>query len=563
MKTFFNFTFPGLLFVCFFLFFTCQKKEPLSPQTSEIISVTNNEDINSDEVWKSNEIHIISRVISINNAILKIESGTTVKFEENAGIMVNDGAGLIADGSDSTIHFTCDTQQKGFWKYILFTKNCLADSNKLINCLIEYGGGDKNHPGTVICDNTSPVINFCTITQNLHSGVVLQGNCRGIEFLNNSITYSETAPIQTSATNVSFIGINTFIENQTNYLDIIDNEVTNNDTWYKQSIPFRLTVGLKITNSTLKITDGVRLNFEQNQLLEIGTGGSLKAEGANEIIQFTGVDSNNWKGIVFESTANFATSSLFNCIIKGGGEDELFPANVVLKNAYPKISNCQIKDCLGYGVYHEGAFLPGSFVNNQFSNNELGAISISANAVSSLNPQNFGTDETNFILVRGGYQEGSIVIDGSWKNFNVPYKLNNTVQIISSTLTIEPAVKIIMCEQSGFEILSQAGLIADGSFGLITIEGEKQFPGSWKNIFFSQNANLQNCQLISCQIKYGGGNVNQPGMIYCDQTNPVIRNCFIESSGTWGIYINGNLGIMDLNSNTFYNNINGNFYSSP
>ena len=369
---------PGLLFCCFFLFLTCEKKEPVSPQTFQIVTFFNNENIYSDQVWKSNEIHIVTKVISINNAILRIEPGTIIKFEKNAGISVNDDAGLIADGSDSTIYFTFDTQEKGFWKYILLTKNSLADSCKLINCIIKYGGGDSEYTGAVVCDNISPVIRGCNITQNLHSGVILNGNCREIEFCNNSITFCDSAPVETY-----------------------------------------------------------------------------------------------------------------------------------------------------------------------------------------LNPQNFGTDETNFILVRGGYHEGAIVVDGHWKNFDVPYKLNNTVQIISSTLTIDASVRIIMSELSGFEILSQAGLIADGKLGQIIIEGEKHYAGYWKNIYFSKNANINNCQLINCQIKYGGGDINQPGMIYCDQNSPVIRNCYIENSGTWGIYVNGNFTIQDLNTNVFYNNVNGDFYSSP
>ena len=554
---------PGLLFCCFFLFLTCKNKEPISPQTFQFVTFTNNEDIYSDQVWKSNEIHFVSKVISINNAILRIEPGATIKFEKNAGISVNDSAGLIADGSDSTIYFTSDSQENGFWKYILFTENSLADSCKLINCIIEYGGGDSEHTGAVICDNTSPVINSCRISQSLHSGIVLKGNCREIEFCNNLITFCDSAPIQTYACNVSFIGINVFLENQVNYLKIIDDQINYNDTWYKQPIPIRLTKGLNITNSTLKITAGVELNFEQDQRLEIGLGGCLNADGSNAAIIFTGADSGSWDGIVFESSSNFTNSKLFNCTIESGGENETFPANIVLKNAYPEISNCKINNSKGYGVYLEGAFAPGSFVNNQFSNNSSGAISISANAISSLNPQNFGTDETNFILVRGGYQEGAIVVDGHWKNFEVPYILNNTVQIISSTLTIDPSVRIIMSELSSFEILSQAGLIADGKFGQIIIEGEKHYAGYWKNIYFSQNANINNCQLINCQIKYGGGDINQPGMIYCDQNSPVIRNCYIENSGSWGIYVNGNFAIQDLNTNVFYNNVNGDFYSSP
>ena len=79
----------------------------------------------------------------------------------------------------------------------------------------------------------------------------------------------------------------------------------------------------------------------------------------------------------------------------------------------------------------------------------------------------------------------------------------------------------------------------------------------------AQNAKIENCRIINCQIKNGGGDMNQPGMIYCDQNAPVIRNCYIENSGTWGIYVNGNFTIQDLNSNIFFNNVLGDYNSSP
>jgi len=565
MKTYLKLFSQALLFCFLFLFLTCKKKGTLSPEPYQITTLSNNENIYSNQVWKANEIHIIKNIISINAAILRIEPGSTIKFEKNAGILVNYDAGLIADGSEKEIYFTSDTQEKGFWRYILFTKNSLDDSCKLINCVIEYSGGDTLNSGAIVCDNASPEISSCNINHTLHSGVILKGNCRGIALFNNTLSHCNGIPIQTNACNISFIGINTYTENNFNFLKITDDQINYNDTWYKQSIPFRVSKGLKIKNAELKITSGVELFFEQNQRLKIDSGGSIKADGTNEIIKFTSANSSGWEGIIFESSSDFTNSSLIHCYISDGGRNNsaTSSANIVLKEAYPEISNCNIKNSNGYGVSLDGAFAPTSFINNQFSNNKSGAISISANAVSSLNPQNFGTDETNFILIRGGFQDGTIVVDGHWKNFNVPYKLQNSVQINSSTLTLDPAVHIIMSEMSGFEILNQAGLIADGQSSQITIEGEQQSTGYWKNIYFSQNAKIENCRLINCRIKNGGGDMNQPGMIYCDQNAPVIRNCYIENSGTWGIYVNGNFEIQDLNSNIFFNNALGDYNKSP
>ena len=360
-----------------------------------------------------------------------------------------------------------------------------------------------------------------------------------------------------------YIGLNSYSDNQINFIDIIDNLSNYNDTWYKQPLPFRLKKGLNIKSSTLKIFPEVELYFSPDQGLYISDEGCIKADGSVANIKFACSDSNYWNGIVFESSANSTGSSLINCIVSDGGNDETFPACIVLKNAAPEISNCLVENSSGFGVYIEGGFAPTSFVNNQFRNNALGAISVSANAVSGLSPQNFNTDETNFIAVRGGLNEGDILVDGVWKNFNVPYKVENSIQIISCVLTLDPGVQVFMSESSSIQILYQAGLMADGSSGKITIEGAQPNAGFWNNIYFAQDAAVEKCRLINCQIKYGGGDNNYPGIVYCDFCAPVIRNCVFEYSASWGIYVNGNVTISDIETNIFYNNVNGDYYYSP
>ena len=180
-----------------------------------------------------------------------------------------------------------------------------------------------------------------------------------------------------------------------------------------------------------------------------------------------------------------------------------------------------------------------------------------------MSPQHFDTDETNYISVRGGFNEGDIVVDGAWKNFNAPYHVMSSIQIISSVLTIEPGVQIFLSGSSSIKVLNQAGLIADGSLSKISFEGAQPYPGFWNTIYFAPTAKIENCRLINCQIKYGGGDMNYPGMIYCDFCAPVIRNCYIEHSSSWGIYINGNVTIPDIETNIFYNNVSGDYYFSP
>lgn len=552
-----------LILVCMWI--SCDTKAPISTQAEEEGKTVRHErDITTYETWESNKTHIISSEISIKSGVLRIKPGTTVQFERDAAISVNNGAGLIADGSEQSISFGSTLAEKGAWKYIHFSDDALDDSCKLINCLIEYGGGDNDLRSVIYCDNSAPTITGCTISNCPSVGVNLIGDCRGIEFHNNTISNCDFMPIQTYASNVSSIGINTYQNNGLNQIRIIEGSVTFDDTWHYPSVPYRMADGLKIKNATLKINPAVELLFEYDEQSIISDGGSIQAIGTpSERIIFTGSLIGSWNGIQFNNTANDMNSKLIHCVIENGGKGNNYPANIILEDASPEITNCLIRQSIGYGVYVSGKQKRGKLINNTIINNAYAPISVSANGVNGLSPGFYMGNGMNFIEVRGAPLEEPIIDDGYWDDIGMPYRVCGTVQIQSSTLILAPGLNIQMIEGSGFEVLIQGGLIADGTSEMITIEGGQQSPGCWDNIYFSTTANTNNCQLIHCRIGYGGGDMNQPGMIYCDNVSPIIRNCIIEYSQSYGIYQNGNANIADLQSNLFNGNGYGNYYHNP
>ncbi len=548
---------------CYF-WFSCDSGGPTSPQTVETNSVEHGEDVITNEVWESDKIHTIGSVISVNHAILKINPGTKVLFKKDAAICIMDSAGLIADGTNDSITFTSDVSEVETWKYIYFSDNALVDSCKLINCVLEYGGADSSRETIIFCDNAAPVITGCVINNSPSTGVTLYGDCRGIEFHDNTISNCDFVPVQTYASNVSSIGNNTYRDNGLNQIRIIEGSVTFNDTWKNPSVPYRMADGLKINNATLSFEPGVQLLFEYDEGATISEDGSLRAVGTpSERIIFTGSDIGRWKGIFFMNSANDINSQLIHCVVENGGQDGNLPANIVLENASPEISNCLIRQSIGYGVYISGKIILGKFNNNVITNNAFAPISISANGVSGLSPGYYSGNGMDVIEVRGGLFEEPITEDGYWDNLELPYRVSRVIQIQSSTLMLAPGITVQMAEGSGFDILVQGGLIADGSSQLIEIEGERPTLGIWNNIYFSNTANAKNCQLINCRISYGGGDINRPGMIFCDNISPTIRNCIIEYSQTWGIYLNGNAVIVDLPSNSFNGNGYGDYFKTP
>lgn len=553
-----------VLLISVLIWVSCNTQSPISTQAETEKTVRHDQNISTDETWNSDKTHIIASEISINSGIVRIKPGTTVQFEQDAAISVTNGAGLIADGSEQPIIFSASNAQQGAWKYIHFSDGSRDDSCKLINCSLDYGGGDPVRGTIIYCENSSPTITGCTISNSPNNGVELIGDCRGIKFHDNTISNCDFVPVQTYISNVSTIGINTYHDNGINQIRIIESNVTSNETWRNLFVPYRLADGVKIKNATLKIDPAVELVFEEDEPAIISDGGSIQAIGtASERITFSGSFIGSWNGIHFNSTANDINSKLINCVIENAGSDNNLPANIILEHASPEIFNCLIRQSVGYGIYISGKVKPGNFVNNTITNNALAPISVSARGVNGLSAGYYLANGMNFIEVRGGPLEQPITEDGYWDNIGIPYRVKGTVQIQSSTLILAPGLNIQMTEGSGFEVLIQGGLIADGTSEIITIEGSQQSSGSWHNIYFNSTANANNCQLIHCRIGYGGGDVNRPGMIYCDNLSPTIRSCIIESSLTYGIYLNGNATIVALPSNLFSGNGYGDYNHNP
>ncbi len=543
----------------------CNPKEPLSPQKEEESKIIRHvENITAYEIWESDKTHVIATSISIENAVLRIKPGTTLQFEQAASISVNDRAGFIADGSEQPIILTSSTSEKGAWNYIYFTDGARDDSCQLINCQLKYGGGDLTRGAVIHCENASPTIIGCSIDSSLASGVNLIGDCQNIKFYDNTISNCQYMPIQTYANNVASIGNNMYLDNGTNQVRIIDGNVTINATWQDTSVPYRIAEGLKIKNAKLTIEPSVKLLFDNNEGVIVFDGGSLEAVGTpSDHIIFDSGWSGPWKDIHFTASANDAESKLIYCEIEHGGQDSNRPANIILEDASPEISNCFIRHSHGYGVYIAGQIKPGRFDNNTITNNALEPISVPANSVEGLSAGFYLGNGSDVIEVRGSPREQPIVKDGYWMSMDVPYRVYGTIQIQSSTLILAPGVNIQMAERSGFEILVNGGLIADGTENLVMIEGSQPVVGIWNLMFFSNFANARNCQLINCHLRFGGGDLNRPGMIYCDNVSPTIRNCIIENSQTYGIYLNGNADVSDLQSNIFKGNGYGNYYKTP
>ncbi|NOZ61276.1 MAG: hypothetical protein GXO74_06310 [Calditrichaeota bacterium] len=547
-----------------FFLTSCTKPTPIEPKAAPqnaTFDVVN--DITNDEVWFSRDVRTIKADVSVKNATLTIEAGATILFEAGASLTIGDSAKIIADGSDEPIVFSGTQETPGFWKFIRFSPNSFADSSQLIRCHFKFGGGDSLLQATIICDNSDPLIAHCTITDGASNGVIFLGDCRQASFFENTIQNCNGAPVLIDAANVAALGTNTYANNTDNVIRIGNGRISEDVVWYPQDIPYCFSQGALLENAHLTLAPGSTLQFEAGQSFRVRNFASVTADGSLEQIIFTARDSSGWQGIIFEENANATDSKIANCTIEKAGVGGDFPANIVVKNSGVDIFGCKIIDSESSGIYFASKNIAGEFANNFFDNNQNGAICLQAGAVDKLSPQFYGSSGNNNIIVRGGTIEGLIQSNAYWKNTNTSYEIVSAIRVENATLTIEAGTNLIMHHDAEFDIGSQGGLIADGSQQAIVFSGQQQSHGSWRQIYFSPNANAANCQLINCHILYGGSNQVLPGMIYCDQVAPIIRNCYIGFSATYGIYLNGSVTLSELSTNQFSYNLYGDVFPAP
>jgi len=125
-----------------------------------------------------------------------------------------------------------------------------------------------------------------------------------------------------------------------------------------------------------------------------------------------------------------------------------------------------------------------------------------------------------------------IVVNTTWDEDE--YIIDGNISISNATLTIAPGTIIKFTENSCLYVSTGGGLIADGTTGKITFTGTEAEEGWWSSLVFEANAVNANCQLLNCEILYGGSGANGMIIVY---NNATIKNCTISHGAGDGIYV--------------------------
>jgi len=337
------------------------------------------------------------------NGHLTVAPGTTVEFGQNAYMTMNDdGPGrLTAVGMDPEteesmpITFTGEQETRGYWDGIQFYGTDRTE-NQLMNCVVEYGGGDRFTwagvaANVVVIEGSRVRIDNTTISDSEGYGVEADGGSTIDSFTTNTVTRNADGAVHTHPlTTGDFSDTSTYTGNDTDRFTVYDGSIGSDQslTWAGIDVPYYVVSGARLNvNGHLTVDPGTTVEFGQNASMTMDEDGPgrLTAVGMDadteevDTITFTGEQGTQgyWDGIQFYGS-NRTENQLHHCVVEYGGGDRFTWAQeaanvVVIEGSRLSLQNSTVRESAGYAVDVDGdSTLTES--GNTYTNNAVGTI---------------------------------------------------------------------------------------------------------------------------------------------------------------------------------------------
>lgn len=502
---------------------------------TETVEAPNEHDSNitSNETWSAG-VHLIKGTVYVRDgAILTIEAGAIIKFAANASLIIQTNSGLIADGTTATITFTGEAANKGYWRFIQYNEDALSSNCKLINCIIEYGGGYSASSASLVINNNATIKN-CTIRNSSSNGVSIAPAARP-EFTGNTITLNDASPIIANFTSATSIGTGNYAGNNKDFIELDTGTIKENATFLKHDVPFRLNSTNSIESATLTIEAGASFLMNSNAGIMVKTNGGLRVNGTEiDSVHFTGFAEQKgyWRYIYFESNALAANCQIDYCIMEyGGGYSSSSAILNIFNNA--TVTNSNIRNSSSHGVIIDNDAQP-TFNDNTITLNNLSPIYGGFKSMTSIGYGDYDGNTNDFIDLKNA----TLTKPGTLKKQNVPYRLNSANYIEEATLTIEAGTKVYFNQEASLAIRTNGGMIAQGTVDdMILFSSNVAQNGYWRYIHYENVAKDADCIMDYCAIEFGGSYSSSSASLIVDN-NASITNSTIRNSSSYGVRVN-------------------------
>ena len=307
---------------------------------------------------------------------LVISAGASFMAASESYININNDGYLEAIGTEAdSIVFDAADAANG-WRGLFYSSS--NNRNTLAYVRVSNAGNASNQrsgvlPSAIGLEGFSQAvlsINNSTISNTIGDyGMFFEAGTTLREFANNSFSNNANFPLFVTLGNAGEVdNASVFSGNGTDAV-VVDDATLSQDITLSNIADGTPYLFLEETtvNAELTIEAGTTLLFEEDVIFRIGGDGSMIAVGNMEnMITFTARDTGSpWGGIIFFSTD--VSNEMTYCEVSYGGNrgatSGVEPANIGLEafaNAELKLTNCNITNSSGYGVYVEG----GSTIKN-------------------------------------------------------------------------------------------------------------------------------------------------------------------------------------------------------
>ncbi len=553
--------------------------DPHDCSTYEELSQDFDEDVVLDGCYQ-----VTDTLTADNGAVVTIEPGSVLQFEENAGLEIWSDARLHAAGTaDANILFTGAQQTPGFWKGISYNETN-GTENVLDYATIEYAGGDSlgyvestslavgSHDNTVQLSVTNT-----TIRNGGSVGLYVEDQA-DLTFENNTITGHAEAAAEVHVEELNHLNATSSYsgnEDEADQILVFADTFDEDQMVTKLDVPYFIVDGLYSETSTMEIEAGTKMIFAENTGVRIWSDARLTAQGSegSEIV-FTGAEETPgfWQGVMYNES-NGTDNVLDHVIIEyGGGEAHPWvdaSANLALGSydgsTRVAITNTTIQHSGATGLYAEDDITAPEFENNTLTSNAAGAATVDADSIDLLDSSSTYSGNASgedFVYVF----ERNYGDDKSMAGIDVPYFLNDGLYSEESVLTIEPGASLVFNENTSVQIWYDARLDAAGTADEpIVFTAAEEIAGYWRGVMYNESNGTDNV-LEHVTIEYGGGEalpwVDESANLaigsYDGPSRVALDTVTIANSGKYGIWTEENVTITGCDTVTFDSNADAN-----
>lgn len=302
--------------------------------------------------------YIVTCKMAISSDI-KIEPGTVIQFESDAGFNIQATGSLAAIGEEkSKILFTGKTKLPGAWAGIFVRSNNVR--NELTHCVIEYAGGSAFNSngdlgGVIVYAASRLRMKHNEFKQNAAFG--LNANYISTQFtLENNRFVENEQPISITGVQLGMLNAsNSFLENQLNKIAVHfgSADISDPTIWSFIGIPYAVRGGNTMTvSSDLTIEPGVEIEMGNAAGIKVVTKGSLKMVGTEtKRIKIRGnvPQAGSWNSIEYHFSTSPNNEIKYADIEHGGGNPSVHkgaiymwagPKLIVSHSNFANISSC-------------------------------------------------------------------------------------------------------------------------------------------------------------------------------------------------------------------------------